>query len=216
MLIVLLSCKGNSKDVNTILTIQQKSFAKDSYVGDLLNFIPEKVNDNNVFFEVFPPACPPTYECSAQFGDIYLNINKESHQDLYEETLKQKFKFKTDYYEENIIINLYELKDSIFHTDKCNISYDHKYPIPHFEDHDFGLGCITEEKSLNGEKYLNYKYMIPNDLIVYVVDAQSGNFWRKDCNEKRPNTLGVWKHGYSKGYAISNVKNMIIFWAMIW
>ena len=65
-------------------------------------------------------------------------------------------------------------------------------------------------------EYFNYTYTIPADLEVYVTNAKIGNFWKEDCNEKRPTTLDVWKNGFSKGFAISQENDMILFWAMVW
>ena len=211
-----LSCNTSRSGANQILTTQRKVFAVESNLTNLLDHFPEKIDDNVILLKVSPPSCPPTYDCSAQFGDIVLNIRKSFYPEEYRDMLKSKYIFKTHYSADNIILNFYEFKDSLFQITKCNRYYSNKYPFPYFENYDFGLGCKTDKKYINGIEYFNYTYTIPADLEVYVTNAKIGNFWKEDCNEKRPTTLDVWKNGFSKGFAISQENDMILFWAMVW
>ena len=40
--------------------------------------------------------------------------------------------------------------------------------------------------------------------------------FKNKCDEKRPKFLKEWRHGYSKGIAVSDKENLIVFWTMIW
>ncbi len=57
------------------------------------------------------------------------------------------------------------------------------------------------------------------DLIVYIVEAANGNFWKNkekaNC-EERPVLSEYWKHGYVKGIAISRELSRVCWWAMAW
>ena len=53
-------------------------------------------------------------------------------------------------------------------------------------------------------------------MQVYVQEAEQGSFWKVDADVYRPNTMGEWKHGYSKGTAISKEENIIVFWFIVW
>ena len=113
-------------------------------------------------------------------------------------------------------MDLVELKRNIFREDKCNKWHADKFPIPYFESFDFKLGEIETSKVVNGELHFNYQHIIPSDLEVYVVKSEAGNFWKENCNEVRPESLREWKHGYSKGFAISEKENILMYWAIVW
>jgi hypothetical protein len=161
-----------------------------------------------------PPSCPPSYKCRAQYGELYLITIRDS---VTEVGLRNNFLFKTYYQvDSNIIINQTELRRDMFPVEKCNKSFDKKYPIPYFESYDFNLGEKTFEKVIDGEKYVYDVYTIPGDLEVFVIEAKAGDFWKENCNENRPESLQVWKHGYSKGIAISEKKDLMVYWTMVW
>lgn len=216
ILMTFINCNGSTNNVTKLISEQKQTFASESFIEDFLDFFPEKVNEKNALFEVSPPSCPPKYKCAAQYGDIYLNLAKDKNIGLYNNIMRRKIIYETIYSDQNIIINLYGLKDTIFKAQKCNQFFKDKYPIPHFEDHNFGLGCKTDKKVIEGETYINYTYTVPSDLQVYVIESNSGNIWKSECGEMRPPSLKNWGHGYSKGFGISEEKNMIIFWAIIW
>jgi len=201
--------------VNSHLNELKKSFGADFLKPDLLSHFPEQVKDTTHFkMLASPPSCPPSYQHSAQFGKIYLICKRDS---VAEIRLKDNSLFKTNYLVDNdIIINLTELRRDMFPVEKCNKSFDNKYPIPYFESYDFNLGEEEFEKIIDGEKYWDYVHTIPNDLEVYVIKAEAGNFWKENCNENRPETLKEWKHGYSKGIALSEEKDIMVYWTMVW
>lgn len=201
--------------VNSNLNELKKSFGADFLKSDLFSHFPEKIKDTTNF-KMFsaPPSCPPSFKCNAQFGELYLITIRDS---VTEVGLRKKFLFKTYYQaDSNIIINQTELRRDMFPVEKCNKAFDNKYPIPYFESYDFNLGEKTFEKVIDGEKYVDYVYTIPSDLEVFVLEAEAGDFWKENCNENRPVSLQVWKHGYSKGIAISEKKDLMIYWTMVW
>nr|WP_319572374.1 hypothetical protein [uncultured Draconibacterium sp.] len=178
----------------------------------LLSHFPNKVKDVIKIY-VAPPYCEPTYDCRAQYGVVYLINKYNATKDLNTDSIL----YKTEYIVgDNIIINLTELKRDIFPVKKCNKWHANKLPIPYFESYDFKLGEKEIIKNIDGETHVNYIYNIPTDLQVYVVQAEAGDFWKISCNEKRPESLKEWKHGYSKGYAISKKENLIVYWTMLW
>jgi hypothetical protein len=104
-----------------------------------------------------------------------------------------------------------------FKVEKCNKFYKDKYPIPYFEKIDFGLGLKRRKDTvINKQRYFTSTYFIPTDLEIYVISAQAGNYWKVDCKEKRPESLKNWINGYSRGIAISNKENLLIYWVMVW
>ena len=200
---------------NSALADLKKSFGTDYKISNLLSHFPDKIVDTTKF-RMFsaPPSCLPSYECSAQFGEIYLIHKRDS---VTEIELKNKSIYSTSYLNDSIIIiNQTELRRDMFPVAKCNKSFPDRLPVPYFESYDFGLGDKCYEKIIDGEKYYNNVYSIPNDLFIYVLEAKAGDFWKVSCNEKRPESLQEWTHGYSKGITISKELDIIIYWTMVW
>ena len=198
--------------MNNMLKKQKTIFDKDYKRNGLLNHFPNNVKNNGLSLHISPPSCPPSFECSAQFGNIYLICKMDTNTFIPNNVL-YKDRYLSD---SNIIINLIELRRNIFPVEKCNQWHLRKYPIPYFESYDFGLGEKETKKIVKNETYYNYTYTIPTDLEVYVIAAEPGNFWKKQCNEKRPASLKEWQNGYSRGIATSEKENIIVYWTMIW
>lgn len=80
--------------------------------------------------------------------------------------------------------------------------HESKYPVPNFYLEDWS------ETTKNPTQLDNFK--------LFVLEAKSGVFMD---SIKLPNGLYTpkgWKHGYSKGVALSPDTNEVIYWADIW
>ncbi len=227
LLIILLgysSCNYNENSyvlkLNAILIKQKKNFGKKIiYISGLLDFFPE-IKSVNTIGHYVPPSCPPDVDCYFQAGNAIIIGNKKDYLQDFKKAVDSGIVYKTVYFNsDNFIIDIRELKNKLFPINKCNKFRKNKMPIPYFEGYDFGLGeKKTLEKQLEGEPRPRYRtiYNVPKDLKVYVIDAKAGNFWIFDCKENRPKALKQWQHGYSKGVAISDKDNKVVFWVMIW
>ena len=218
LILILNCCNTNnySDNPNQTLKHEKETFGKETNIKNLLDHFPEKINKRNVYFELNPPSCPPTYKCRAQYGDVFLCVKISDYKEDINKLIKNKIIYKTAYLDSNIIINLDEFKHNIFPNEKCNKWHPKKIPIPYFEKYDFGLGKKEIKKTINDELYFNYTYIIPLDLNVFVIMAEPGEIWKINCKEKRPETLNEWKHGYSRGYAISEKEKIIVYWVVVW
>ena len=84
---------------------------------------------------------------------------------------------------------------------KHNVTIAKSLPVPLFE--------IDEYKgsTMSG---------LTEDFILYVLDAEPGKYiddkYLQECNCLPDN----WKHGYSKGVAMSDKKHTIIYWLVVW
>ncbi|RLD87936.1 MAG: hypothetical protein DRJ09_09295 [Bacteroidetes bacterium] len=223
LLIVLMfffGCINSIRPVKIISTKQQKSFEKNYQIDGLFDFVPELAKKNTFGITGFPP--PDSINCHYVNQNSYVIII--SNKSDYSEDLKKVFDkgviYTTNYYiDSNFIIDITELKRTLFPVAKCNTYHKGKYPIPYFENYDFGLG-VKEilKKQFDGEPRprRHTVYNIPEDLKVYVIGARAGNFWKFDCKENRLETLGKWKHGYSKGVAVSDKYDRVVFWVIVW
>lgn len=201
--------------VSAHINAMKNKFGTDYLKSDLLSHFPNEIKDTtHLSLLSSPPTCPPSFECRKQFGEVYLITKRDT---ITENRIKDNYLYKTKYLSDsNIIINLPELKFNRFSIEKCNKEFDNKYPIPYFESYDFNLGEKTFEKDIDGEIYVDYLYTIPKDLMVYVIKAEAGNFWKEDCQEIRQGSLNKWENGYTKGIAVSEEKELMVYWTMIW
>lgn len=90
--------------------------------------------------------------------------------------------------------------DSALLNRKC---YSNKYPIPNF---------------VNYEKYNRDKALgLDDTFVIYVLESKNVKSWGNEFDmgpaEQMPDN---WKNGYSKGVAISQEKQTVIYWTVIW
>ena len=92
--------------------------------------------------------------------------------------------------------------DDIKNINKVSCDIDKLYPIPNFIENEYAT--------------MKTKTRLPDDFEIYVLDAKAVNL--KDSNYVTDGYLmpEKWKNGYSKGVAISNKRNVIIYWLNTW
>ena len=54
------------------------------------------------------------------------------------------------------------------------------------------------------------------DFKIYLIAAESGTYLREYLPNNKNLLPKNWQHGYSKGFAISEKENIIVYWVMIW
>ena len=210
-LLFFVKCTSPISRVDISYKKAKSSFGVEMKILGLTNHFPKVLNTKEYYFEVLPPST----NCIKQYGYFYLvDEISENHKKL--DSVRYNNLYSTPYVSDNIIINLSTLKRDVFSVKKCNKWYSKKLPIPYFESYNFGLGKKVIEEKVKGDILYNYIYTIPKDLEVYVIKAEAGDFWKESCNEKRPKSLKEWQHGYSKGIAVSEEENVIVFWTMLW
>ncbi len=218
---VLVGCETFQRNYQIIDTEILTSFDKNIKIKGLLKHFPVHVSGKITGTISYLPAdTPREYGCKSQNAEIIIIGNRADYLEDFKKAINDTIIYTTNYFSDNnFIIDIPELKRSLFPVEKCNKYYRDEMPIPYFENYDFGLGEKTVlKKQIKGEPRprSHTVYVVPEDLKVYVIAAQAGNFWKFDCNENRPETLGKWKHGYSKGIAISDKTNKVVFWVIVW
>ena len=124
--------------------------------------------------------------------------------------------YKTNSLAKNNFIVSMIFKENVVFDNKFDKYYPDSYPIPNFEELDFNLGFEKVDTIINEQRYVYKLYQVPKDLEVYVQDAQCGSFWKEEAEVYRPKTMREWRNGYSKGVAISNERQIAIYWFFIW
>ena len=92
-------------------------------------------------------------------------------------------------------------------------------PITNMRYAYFKLGKYKDTLIIDNKQYIDNREILPEDLIVYVLEAHNGNFWKnkkKALEEQRPVLSDHWKHGYAKGIAVSRNVSRVCWWAMAW
>jgi hypothetical protein len=148
----------------------------------------------------------------AGYTFLFLNMGEDSKA-LY----PKKYIYKTYYANQNFIVD--DSFDYYKYTDTLNlrnVAHYGLYPIPYFEYFDFGLGSLRFDFRSSGVPAIIDKYNVPDDLEVFVIKAGHVYFWKLKFEQERPESLGVWKNGYSSGIAISEKLNMIVYWMKAW
>lgn len=188
---------------------------KDSYnIKGLFDHFPKSIS-NKSFIDL-QSTVPSNiyYHDSYHTGFVYLLLHMgEDSLTLYPST----YIYKTKYTNQNFIIDDGFSYYTYFDTLKLrNIALPESYPIPYFEDLDFGLGSERIDLDSFGFPISVDKHTVPYDLDVYVLKAGYGYFWKLKADWNRPKTLGLWKNGYSCGVAISRKQNIIVYWMKAW
>lgn len=216
--IILSACLSKNENyfrakMNASLKEQREKFGLDYTKHNLLEHFPKDIMKSGISLQVSEPSCPPSYSCSAQRGSVFLICKVDSIKNIKSDLHLLHTKYNSD---SLIIIDLHMLYRDGFNHEKCNKWFAGKVPVPCFENFDFGLGKYEGKEKHNDVKYKLSTYTIPDDLFVYVISAESGNFWKVPCYEKRPEVLKEWQNGYSTGFAFSEKHSLMIFWTMIW
>lgn len=187
----------DSYTINGLFDHFPRSISNKSFI-DMLATIP-----GNIYY-------PDSYHTG--FFYLILNTGKDSLS-LYPKT----YIYETKYTNRNFIIDDGFSYYKYFDTLKLrNVALPQTYPIPYFEDLDFGLGSVRYNLDSLGIPLSIDKNNVPDDLHVYVLKAGHGYFWKKKFDLDRPETLGEWKYGYSCGIAISKKRSMIVYWMKVW
>ncbi|MCH4897173.1 hypothetical protein E0494_10765 [Marinilabiliaceae bacterium JC040] len=84
---------------------------------------------------------------------------------------------------------------------KHNITNANSLPIPLFE--------IDQYKG-------NTMCGLSEDFKLYVLDSRSGKYIDDKYLQECGSLPEKWKHGYSKGFAMSDKKEVIIYWMIVW
>ncbi len=82
-----------------------------------------------------------------------------------------------------------------------NRTIQNAIPIPMFEINEFQASTFSG---------------LPDDFKIYVLDAQSGKYMGYKYLQDCVCLPKKWKHGFSKGVALSDKRKVIIYWVTVW
>jgi len=95
-----------------------------------------------------------------------------------------------------------------------------KYPVPTFyrgliESDHVSQKWINEVEITQVRKDM-VPYSVPDDLMIYIIDAQPCFFYKDKGNILPRPKLGKWTNGYTSGIAISKEESFICYYFTIW
>lgn len=200
---------------NSYFQLEKKKILNSLNDSSIFYFFPKEIEHSNLMMYI---SSMDTTRMDPLIGFLYLTYSLSNPGTDLDQTLSKDILYSTNYNEENMIIDVSELNKNRFPISKCNKYLENKYPIPYFENWDFGLGESKTEKMTddNGKTYYQTYFNIPSDLKVYVLSSNPENPIASKFDVNRPESLKVWKHGYSSGIAVSKKENLVMYWFMQW
>ncbi len=82
-----------------------------------------------------------------------------------------------------------------------NVTTASSLPVPLFEIDEYKGNTISG---------------LTEDFKIYVLDAKPGKYIDDKYLQECDCLPEKWKHGYSKGVALSDMRNVVIYWAVVW
>ena len=152
------------------------------------------------------------YRCMACF------IDKVSYK--YMDTLisNLNYKYKKKFYNDSLLkFNPVYIKHSSY---PLQSHFDTTYmPIYDFSEAVFNNNVMEDSLYFDGQFWYGEHQVPPSDLVVYVIDAKAGNYWTNKNEAEKENRSVLpqrWKHGFSRGIAVSHSCQKVCWWTMAW
>ena len=205
LILLVISCNNLEKERIFKKHYFERVFQHDS----LFSHFPEEICNNHISYFYATPC--NDYDCIR--GSAYL---------LCKTPKPAKYRAIYDYMQVCMYnpANCFTIEELFADDPVGRYPYANRYvpgqlPVPRMESFDFGLG-YREHEDPNYPELPVRTYNLPEDLEVHVIEADSGYFWKEKVEVFRPQELGPWKHGYSRGVALSEKEQMVGYWVMVW
>jgi hypothetical protein len=110
-----------------------------------------------------------------------------------------------------LVLNIFSTNENYGYVEKNEINsglieqdyFDNLIPVPNFSN----LSSFQTNSTV---------CKLPEDFEIFVLDSKSGNYLDKTLLTDGRYMPSFWKHGYSKGVAVSHERKIIIYWVIIW
>jgi len=210
VLLILISCNNTSNNrSNKEIAETEKKYLefKSEFDSWLVTHFPENLKNETFYFTKAKNATKHNIGLYLYEYDVELSVIRRIRNSL-EKNAIAKYHITDSLL---LIINRFETQQTDQDrsipqiTDSTLLDsgkYERLYPVPNFIDY---------EKPI----YTNGIWL-PKDFSLYVLEAKGGNYCKEfDLKENFQMPEG-WKNGFSKGVAISERDNTIIYWGVIW
>ena len=121
-----------------------------------------------------------------------------------------------DILKENIVNNTIQITK---YNDSCSFVLDRsKNKYMSYENCISCTSCFPIPRFIEEGDYFNIndQYPLPNDFDIYILEAKKGHFLDNHLINDMINVPNNWKHGMTRGIAISEERNIAIYYIDIW
>ena len=204
ILILLLGCGSDKFDYYNNEYLRQLSFFKDEFI----NHFPKRIDKDNMPFS-FHSGVIIKYQC------IFMEYNATYSSEQIKHFVDSISVIAAARYDSEdsclLVVNRFHNSENVWNgirltkNDKKLIvrdCYNNKLPVQNF----YRSGFASNET----------EWGLPIDFVLYVLDAKKGKYWDDKYLYGGKYMPPEWEHGYSKGIAISKVRNIMLYWFVIW
>lgn len=184
------------------------------YDKNIIDFFPSDAANGNDWGSFYSSSWDDSVEsifrCCA-----YFSTNVSAH--TLDSIEKEKYVVKMNYSDSLFSIDVPYMRHAESYLNPMKDSL--QIPIANMRYSYFSLGETIDTIVIGDRQFVVENEIVPQDLIIYVLKASKGNFWRnrdKAAREERPILLDPWKHGYVKGVAVSRKLSRVCWWAIAW
>lgn len=204
IIVILVSNFGCKVESDYSASYKKATEAYLTYFPDsLLEHFPEGANSQFRIVSIFPERCPLYNRCGItlimeQDAEIIIELKK-----AYGLNEFNKISFNGDC---NLVVNKYDsIADCEIYLDSLVLCSDRLKPTPNFP------------RILNKSKTRITPSVIDiNQFDIYIIEAIPGLFLDKENLSNGQCMPSDWKNGFSRGVAINETNNNVIYWLEIW
>jgi hypothetical protein len=203
VILLFINCKHNNEDY-----VDEYNKDRAYFKSEFIDHFPQDIRERE--FHGIQCTYVPFYY-NVRF-DLTVTISKSEYDSIYyflnnNDIIKYNSNDTCLVIIERFRNNENKYKKDLFLTDQQRQILSRKclhnnLPIPNFYRNYFATD-LTESK-------------LPNDFVLYVIDAKKGKYWDDRYLRGGENLPKEWEHGYSKGIALSEKRRIAIFWFNIW
>jgi len=195
ILLLFTSCKFNNKNISSKNDDYNKIISL--YPKELRSIFPNIENIKNDFSSYI--------NYSSEFSPLQLIIEqKEDKKQInHLKSISQLIdKSDTTFYIVNKFLRNNNMSKVNRYKNKIQPFKSTAIPIPNFCDLD-----DFDETSIN---------LLNNDYTLFSLESRAGICCERKLHKGNWNMPIEWENGYSIGYAINDINNKVIYWAVIW
>ncbi len=204
-LIIGFSCTNRNQDQFWFLEKDIDYNRVKNVFAKYVSFFPEKGNSKRLNCTW---SLNPDVEYNLKVVFAYDDVSFEEEKKRLENLAIAKYLANND---SLLVLNRFSTIENYGYPDNSEIKIE-LIEQEHFDD----FMPIPNFSNFSTHQTNNTVCKLPEDFTIYVLDSKSGIFLEEKQLTKGEYMPENWKHGYSKGAALSDKSNEMIYWVIIW
>lgn len=168
---------------------------------ELFGHFPEEVYGAYSFQTVFPSVAKMHGRCGVLLTCTYDNIQQ------FSEILDSSIQISILGNADNLIVNAGNEVGSAVYQNYSNVAVADSIPIPDIEKLVLHKDQFVRDQLLTSDRSI---------FMIYVIDAEPGKFLLSEQLTEGKGLPAKWKNGYSRGIALNETENLVIYWLELW